>query len=93
MRNEPNGGGHSPLLHFDIALTQSRERETEGQVGVLFAPIGGKFIGSLRGQDKTVSRIRFDIPVSLPFAEEPTKGGYQKQGIEPCRTLRCGYAG
>jgi hypothetical protein len=59
--------GATQVIQFDVELTTVEGRATEGGLGVFVGPV------ALGGRDKSdassqsVGRIRFSVPVELPF--------------------------
>lgn len=58
------------MVDFDIAVTvtDATTAEAGGKISIASWSIGGK--GSVKGEEQTVSRIKFSIPVVLPTSGE-----------------------
>jgi 1-aminocyclopropane-1-carboxylate deaminase/D-cysteine desulfhydrase-like pyridoxal-dependent ACC family enzyme len=57
-------------IDFDVALHASTSTEAAGKVGLLVAGIGIGTKASSEHGDKSESRIKFSIPMVLPFTKK-----------------------
>lgn len=63
---ESNNGKWIHLVDFDVAVTVVESTETKGGVGMVVGPIALGSRGQSNAENSTVSRIKFQIPVTLP---------------------------
>lgn len=61
-----------PLQHveFDLAVTATETKRSGGDVKVGIAMIGAGFGGGSAAENSTVSRIKFTVPLVLPYDPE-----------------------
>lgn len=60
------------VVKFDVAVTAEEGKGTKGGIGVFVGPVGLGSQGESRSSQSTVSRIQFEVPVSLPYTEDKT---------------------
>jgi hypothetical protein len=58
------------MLEFDVAVTAAEGSEKKGGIGIVVGSfgIGGQKASNISSQ--SVSRIKFSVPVPLPFEDE-----------------------
>lgn len=54
-------------VEFDVAVTTSKGKETKGGLGIFVAGIGLGTQGKSDASSISVSRIKFSLPLVLPF--------------------------
>lgn len=60
--------GH--IVEFDIAVTTTQGKGTQGGLGVFVGSIGAGTKGHSESSNSTVSRIKFTVPVVFPIQDE-----------------------
>ncbi len=60
---------HLTIVEFDVAVTATTSGESQYGIGVITAFLGAGAKEKKQAVDSTVSRIRFDIPILLPFSD------------------------
>ena len=58
------------FVDFDIAVTTDTSSKAKGGVGLIVAGIGLGAKGQVSTQDSVVSRIKFQVPITLPKSSE-----------------------
>ncbi|TWT93260.1 hypothetical protein [Stieleria varia] len=56
-------------VEFDVALTTTEGKGTEGGIGVMVGTIGLGSKGKSDTSSSSTSRVKFTVPVSLPASE------------------------
>lgn len=56
-------------VKFDVAVTVEKGKGTKGGIGIFMGGIGVGSQGESKVSQASVSRIQFEIPVSLPYRE------------------------
>ncbi len=56
-------------IGFDIAVTAVEGKSTKGGIGVFAGAVGLGTQGLSENQTSSMSRIRFSVPIVLPFTE------------------------
>lgn len=59
-------------VKFDVAVTVEEGTGTKGGIGIFMGVIGLGSQGESKESQATVSRIQFEVPVSLPYREPKT---------------------
>ena len=54
------------VVSFDVALTATKETGTKGGIGVVAGIVSLGSAGQSSNENTSVSRVKFDVPVSLP---------------------------
>lgn len=57
------------LIEFDVAVHAAKGKSTEGGIGIVVASIGLGTKGKSQSSDSSESRIKFSVPVALPYRE------------------------
>jgi hypothetical protein len=72
----PSGHGSdftTRSVEFDIALTTTESKGSEAEAKVAVWSIGAGAGGRSESSDTSVSRVKFVVPVSLPWHQKPKK--------------------
>ena len=64
------GFGSTRLITFDVAVTATEEKTKKAGIGIMVAPLNLGVGGKKETQNAVVSRIKFDVPVSLPASRK-----------------------
>jgi hypothetical protein len=56
-------------VKFDVAVTAQKGTGTKGGIGIFMGAIGLGSQGESKASQASVSRIQFEVPVSLPYQE------------------------
>jgi hypothetical protein len=59
-------------VRFDVAVTAEEGKGTKGGIGIFMGGVGLGSQGESKASQASVSRIQFEVPVSLPYREEKT---------------------
>ncbi len=70
---ESNTGNWIHMVDFDIAVTVGESTGTQGGIGLVVGPVALGSRGQSNAETSSVSRIRFQVPVSWPTP--PPKSG------------------
>ena len=54
------------VVSFDVALTATEESGTKGGIGVVAGIVSLGSTGQSSNENTSVSRVKFDVPVTLP---------------------------
>lgn len=54
------------MVEFDVALTIVEGKGTKGGIGVFVGPLGIGSQGQSSSENTSVSRIKFQVPITLP---------------------------
>ena len=54
------------IVEFDVALTVVEGKGTKGGIGVFVGPVGIGTQGQSSSENASVSRIKFQVPITLP---------------------------
>jgi len=73
VRTTTNDGASIYQIDFDIAVTVSDTSGAKGGIGVFVAGIGLGTKGETAESNVSQNRIKFQIPISYPMADEPRK--------------------
>ena len=57
-------------LEFDVAVTAKEATGTEGKISVLFGAVTLGAGGQSSAENLAVSRIKFTVPITLPYGEK-----------------------
>lgn len=57
---------HIDFVEFEVALTNTNDKENKSSIGVLFASIGGSLKEKNEVSNVSVTNIKFKIPVMFP---------------------------
>ncbi|AXF85437.1 hypothetical protein DTO96_101168 [Ephemeroptericola cinctiostellae] len=60
------GGSPAQIVQFDVALTVTEGTGTKGGIGVFAGAINLGSSGQSTNENKSISRVKFAVPVSLP---------------------------
>ena len=63
-------GQAGQIVEFDVALTAIESDEMKGSIGVVAAVLGVGVQGKAASSDSTINRVKFSVPVFLPFQKE-----------------------
>jgi hypothetical protein len=62
-------------VEFDVAATAAKANSTKGGIGVVAAAIVLGSQGQSSAESSSVSRIKFSVPVTLPYGDKmPSRG-------------------
>ena len=61
---------NSLCIEFDVAVTAVEATGTEGKAGISVWSIGANMSGKTDKSNSTVSRVKFSVPVGLPYTPE-----------------------
>jgi len=64
-------GAAIETIEFDVAVTAIEGTQTKGGVGVFMGAVGLGSQGQSENQNTSVSRLRFSVPIVLPFTDNP----------------------
>lgn len=57
-------------VEFDVAVTATEAKGTKGGIGVVVGAIGLGSQGQSTEENSAVSRIKFAVPITLPYGEK-----------------------
>ena len=63
---QADSGNWIHMVDFDIAVTVGESTGTQGGVGLVVGPVALGSKGQSSAESSSVSRIRFQVPISLP---------------------------
>jgi Pyruvate/2-oxoacid:ferredoxin oxidoreductase gamma subunit len=62
-----NSGSSVQVIDFDIAVTAKEQGGSSGRAGVFVTVFGAGIEGSESSENFTSNRIKFSVPISLPY--------------------------
>jgi hypothetical protein len=60
------------VVKFDVAVTAEEGKGTKGGIGIFMGGVGLGSQGESKASQASVSRIQFEVPLSLPYREGET---------------------
>ena len=63
-------GLRAQVIDFDIAISAQESDQYKGGVGIFVGPVGIGTQGHAEFTDSSVNRIKFSLPVYLPFQDK-----------------------
>lgn len=66
-------GYNVQIIEFDVAVTAQENDSLKGGMGIFVGPFAVGTQGQSGGQNATVNRVKFSVPVTLPTQPIPKK--------------------
>jgi hypothetical protein len=80
-RYESNTGAAIENIEFDVAVTVTEGTNTKGGIGVFVGPVGIGSQGQSENSNSSVSRLKFSVPIVLPFTDNPKMENETQQSL------------
>ena len=70
-RSDPRNGASIETVEFDVAVTVTEGTQTKGGIGVFTGVVGLGSQGQSEATNSSVTRLKFVVPIALPFTPNP----------------------